>query len=192
MLDPNHLVGIMFRNVILPRYSRVASAYIEVCAGNTTFSTSGSKATVMISADATMNPLPFEGVRRSKIPGKLPVVNRYDDVNKRPWTVASVQWSIANWKRTKLYRTPDLTDIIKELSYNDVWNEGNRMAFMIDTDVNSSPQYITSYENKTDTCPPPTLHILWALQDQDSSCTDYEGFEDKVRWETRKHVDSIK
>lgn len=110
-------VGLRFRNVGLPPGASVLSAHIQF----TVDEVGDTPTRLAIGADASGDPAVFQPIS--------------GDVRRRKSTTASVTWDVPPWKTigeaSAAQRTPDLSDIVRELVTNPRWEMGDAMVFLI-------------------------------------------------------------
>ncbi len=112
----NQQVGMRFRNINLPRNSNILEAYIEFVADN---SHSGTTNLTFRGHDADNS---------GSFSGNYAVSSRINSAS----TSAIVNWNnVPSWVTGRIYRTPDLKDIVQEIVDRGGWNAGNNMSFMV-------------------------------------------------------------
>jgi PilC-like protein with beta-propeller domain len=130
-------VGLRFRNIQVPRYAVITSAYIRFEADES----DSSSASMTIHGHDTNDANEFDW--------------RDDDISNRTTTSSSVNWnSISSWNSGRHYNTPDLSAIVQEIVGRPGWSSGNDMAFIF-SDV-SGTRVAESREGNGDQ---PKLHI---------------------------------
>ena len=110
-------VGIRFSGLSIPRNATINRAYIQF---KTDESSSGN-VPLTIQAHATNNAGTFTGARQN--------------ISSRTKTSLSVAWSPAAWNSVGQadgnQRTPELKNIVQEITSRSGWNSGNAIAFII-------------------------------------------------------------
>ena len=131
-LRGQQLIGLRFDNVKVPRGADIKDAYIQFKADE---ADSGS-IKVRIHAHDTDDASGFSQ-------GK----NR--DISKRSKTSKSVSWDIDAWKkrgeRGSKQRTPDLDDVVEEVTDRKGWDAGNAVVFIISSDDKNDRRVAESY-----------------------------------------------
>ena len=110
-------IGLRFRNLDIPRGSKVRSAWIQF----TCDEPSTGPANLAITAEDT---------------GDAEVFSDSDhDVSSRTRTKSEVAWNPPDWEKAgeskEPHRTPDLTRLVQEVIERPDWHSGNSMVFMI-------------------------------------------------------------
>lgn len=111
----NAYVGVIFRNVALPRNAVVANAYLEFTAYQTSSSSSASFNIYGANVDDV---------------GSFRNYQRYElrNINK----TSSVAWSnIPRWYRNSTYQSPAVTAIVQQIVNRSGWSVGNEMMFIL-------------------------------------------------------------
>ena len=134
------LVGLRFRDVKVPRGAKIEDAYIQFKADET----DSDSVKVRIRGDDTDDASGFS--------------QGYNEgISKRSKTSASVSWDIDSWKdrgdRGSAQRTPNLDDIIEEVTGRKGWDSGNSLAFIIDGDDKNDRRVAESYRGDEDGAP---------------------------------------
>ena len=121
---PDLTSGFRFSNLVIPRGSRIAEAYLE-------FTVDGpyddEELGLSIAGEATGNAAAFDAAFN-------PPANDPARPENRPNTGAVVPWEIPStehWEFHETRRTPDLTAIVQEIVDRDDWCAGNAMAFIV-------------------------------------------------------------
>ncbi len=111
------VVGIRFRNVVVPAGATVTSAYLQF----TTDEVSTGPSALTLRAEAKANAAAFTGA-----------VNA---VTSRPTTTEGVSWSPGDWTLVNQagpeQRTPDLAALVQAVVDLNGWGPGNAMAFQV-------------------------------------------------------------
>jgi len=138
--DQNILTtGIRFRNIAVPKGAVIDSAYITLWAHEGKSAEDVARITIV--GDDTDDAQTFT-----------------EDalIDARPRTDATVLWEVAEeWSIWQPYRTPDLSDIVREIIARDGWQAGNSMAFVLlgenqgPSEVENAREF-TSFENIAD------------------------------------------
>ena len=126
------LIGLRFNDVKVPRGADIKDAYIQFKADE---ADSGS-VKVRIHAHDTDDASGFsQGYNRG--------------ISERSKTSKSVSWSIDAWKergeRSSKQRTPDLDDVVEEVTNRKGWDYGNSIAFIISGDDKNDRRVAESY-----------------------------------------------
>ncbi len=133
------VVGIRFRNILIPRGAVIDSAFIQVWSHEG--KSADDVARITISAEAADNAQTFT-----------------EDalITARPRTGAKLLWEVASeWELWARYQTPDLKDLVQEVVGRNGWAAGNAMAFILEgenqgvTDVENAREF-ESFENIAD------------------------------------------
>ena len=126
------LLGLRFNNVKVPRGADIKDAYIQFKADE---ADSGS-VKVRIYAHDTDDASGFSQGYNSGI-------------SKRSKTSKSVSWSIDSWKkrgeRGSKQRTPDIDDVVQEVTDRKGWDYGNSLAFIISGSDKNDRRVAESY-----------------------------------------------
>jgi hypothetical protein len=115
------LVGLRFKNVTIPKYADIISAYIQFTVKGTSKNTDPCNLTVQ--AQNSANPATFSD-------------NAFD-LSARTLAAGSIAWSVSGstWgtvgSATADQRTSDLKSLVQPLVYNSAWVAGNAMVFFI-------------------------------------------------------------
>ncbi|NNL08642.1 MAG: Ig-like domain-containing protein, partial [Croceitalea sp.] len=115
----NQLIGLRFQNVNVPAGAIISSATIQFTSAR---------------ADSGLTSLTISG-QNSDNPSTFLEVN--NNISSRPLTLASVAWNtIPAWDNPSGQagpdqRTPNLSNIIQEITLRPGWNQGQAMAFVI-------------------------------------------------------------
>lgn len=113
----DQIIGVRFENVALPANAILASAHLQFSADET----QDVSTALTLRAQATDNALPF--------------TTAPNDLSSRPLTAAQVPWSPAAWnhvgERNTLQRSPDVSELVREVITRPGWASGHAMAFLI-------------------------------------------------------------
>ncbi|MEQ8428081.1 MAG: PilC/PilY family type IV pilus protein [Gammaproteobacteria bacterium] len=110
--QPGNNIGLRFQNIDVPQGATILDAYITITARR---DDTGSTTDINIWGEAADNP------------------SSYGNVNSRSKTTQTVLWEPTNWTQNVTYDTPDISDIVKEIVDRGGWNQGNAMAFIMET-----------------------------------------------------------
>ncbi|MDP5031477.1 PilC/PilY family type IV pilus protein [Paraglaciecola sp.] len=111
----NDYVGVIFRNVALPRNAAISNAYLEF----TAYQTSSSSYASMNIYGANVNDV-----------GNFNNYDRYELRNIAK--TAAVNWAdIPRWYRNYTYQSPAVTNIVQQIVNRSGWNAGNEMMFIM-------------------------------------------------------------
>ncbi len=110
--EPGNNIGLRFRNLDIPQGATILDARISITARR---DDTGASTDINIFGEANDNP------------------NSYGNVNSRPKTTATVLWEPTDWTQNIVYESPDLSSIVQEIVNRGGWNEGNAMAFIMET-----------------------------------------------------------
>jgi hypothetical protein len=118
--DGKNFIGIRFRNVTVPNGAEILSSYVQFTARK-----DGEKS----------DDIEIHGFDQDNTP--VFVDNADYNITNRATTSASVTWSVdhTNWvedNATVNERTPDLSDIIGEITSRTNWASGNALGFVFD------------------------------------------------------------
>ncbi len=154
VLRGQQYIGLRFNNVNVPRGADIKEAYIQFKADETD---SGSVKVRIHAHDTDDAPSFSQGYN--------------EGISKRSKTSASKSWSIASWnergERSSKQRTPDLNDVIEEVTDRKGWNYGNSMAFMISSSDKNDRRVAESYRG--DAKGAPTLVVKHSGGDTSAS-----------------------
>ncbi len=138
--DQYQIIGLRYSNLNIPPNARIVDAYIEFYAiGNNTESTRSG-----IYIEDSTNPVTF-GTGESL-------------VTARSKASVSQVWMMPPWTSGKVYRTPDLKDLVQYMVDREGWTSGNAMAFLLESQgrrialgresgTGSGPQLIVEFES---------------------------------------------
>lgn len=110
--EPGNNIGLRFRNLDIPQGATILDAYITITARR---DDTGASTDINIYGEAEDNP------------------SSYGNVNSRTKTAATVLWEPSDWTQNITYDTPDISTIVQEIVNRGGWNEGNAMAFIMET-----------------------------------------------------------
>lgn len=141
------LVGLRFEDVQVPRGATVEQAHIQFQADEP----DSGQVSVRIQAVATDDAAGFaQGSNHS--------------ISERKRTTASALWDIAAWnrrgERNFKQRTPDLKDVLKEVTSREGWRYGHSVAFILTGDNQGHKRVAESYRG--DKQGAPVLHIKYS------------------------------
>jgi hypothetical protein len=137
--------GVRFTNVIVPKGATIVSAHLRIRAWDTASPITGG---TTIYGQAADNPLTFSTA---------------GDFNARTWTTANVYWQPSVWTGGTYYNSPDISNIIQEITERSGWASGNAMAFKLDGD---EVQHIYGYSYDFNSGQyAPELHIEYSMYD---------------------------
>ncbi len=176
--DPLHMsynggtyyTGLRFQNVQVPQGSTIINAYLEFQAG-TQSGVNGDAINNVIAAEATDDAATFAATNYN--------------ISSRSTTTSFVTWSwAAAWTAGTLYRTNDISPVIREVINRPGWVSGNDMAFRIAPDpTQTSKKVAKSYDNATWTSTTsPRLYINYAssTSGQINSGDYFDNYGDKL------------
>lgn len=116
--DNKQMVGLIFRNVLIPAGATITNAYIQfTCDDN----------------DNREGPLPIDiwGIKEANT--SAPFLETLFNCTSRPNTTATVNWQAPVWliknERGPLEATPDLKEIVQEIIDLSGWIPGNNVGF---------------------------------------------------------------
>ena len=136
-------VGLRFNNVEVPRGADIKRAYIKFKADET----DREAIRVRVWAEDTNDAAKFSDSKRN--------------LSKRSKTSASVRWQLDSWKkrgeRGSKQRTPDLRNVVEEVTKRKGWDSGNSMVFLISDGSTYYRRVAESYRG--DKKGAPVLHI---------------------------------
>lgn len=135
--------GMVFRDINIPRQSRVSSAYIEFTAA----AASSANTSLLLEGHATH----YTGVFKPNI----------DDIGFRARTTANVEWNnITAWTEGQTYRSADISAIVQEIVNGDLWGSGNALAILVsDNGSSGGTRNAVSYDRSANEAP--RLIIEW-------------------------------
>ncbi|HEU4419724.1 MAG TPA: hypothetical protein VFT55_12365, partial [Planctomycetota bacterium] len=126
----SQVVGLRFQGVTIPRGASISSAYVQFAAEKVT----STPARLRISGEASDNAAAF---------------NPAHSLSSRPATRADVTWAPAAWRipheEGPDQRTPNLKNIVQEVTSRPGWNPGNSMVLTI---TGTGCRTATSYEKR--------------------------------------------
>ncbi|MCP4628822.1 MAG: hypothetical protein GY850_35740 [bacterium] len=160
------MVGIRFRNVLVPQGVTVRRAYIQFT-GSRGGDHTGEATSLLIFGQDDGNPEQFVSVD--------------DDVSSRPRTAVMVSWdNLPDWNHDQndnATRTPDLTPVVQYLVNQADWSSGNAMAFIFERSGSSGKRDV--YAGDTESVFRPVLHIEVDVDDTGEDCSvAYYGYFD--------------
>ncbi|HEX6811551.1 MAG TPA: hypothetical protein VF384_08005, partial [Planctomycetota bacterium] len=113
----SQVVGLRFQNLTIPAGSFITSAYLQFTTDETTTTT----AQLTIAGQASDNAATF--------------ATTAFDISSRPRTTAAVAWAPPAWtignEAGPNQRTPNLAEIVEEITNRPGWSPGNALAFVI-------------------------------------------------------------
>ncbi len=115
------MVGLRFTDIDVPNGAEIISARITLVAD----ADNSSSVTVTIDGELTGDALIFDEVS--------------DNISDRTRTSAQVNWSVPDYNQGSAYDTPDLSDIVREITSQGSWASGNAMAFIFSAGSNNRP-----------------------------------------------------
>ncbi len=115
------MVGLRFTDIDVPNGAEILSAKITLVAD----ANNSSSVSVTIDGELTGDALIFDEVS--------------NNISDRTRTSAQVSWSVPTYNQGSTYDTPDLTDIVREITTQGTWAAGNAMAFIISAGSNNRP-----------------------------------------------------
>ena len=142
------LIGLYFQDVAIPQGATITSASIELNSWNSQSGTG----TVNIYADDVDN--------------SSAIITSDDDISDRTKTTEYVTWSLGNWGYDVDYSTPDLSDVVQEITDRSNWQSGNDMTFMI-YEVSGSQKKFTTTDYSSYYSP--TLSVAYSSSDTGST-----------------------
>ena len=156
--DPLHMsynsgtyyTGLRFQNVQVPQGAKIINAYLEFQAGSQS-GVNGDAINNVIAAEATDDAATFAATNYN--------------ISSRATTTNFVTWSwAAAWTAGTLYRTNDISQVVREVVNRPGWTSGNDMAFRIAPDpTQTSKKIAKSYDNASWTSTTsPRLYINYA------------------------------
>jgi type IV pilus assembly protein PilY1 len=158
----NHIVGLRFTNVAVPKNAAITNAYIE-------FTTDGQ--------DSGSTSFTIEGIASDNAAG---FTDSSFDLSSKPVFSTPVEWDVNfDWLTLDaVHQGPNISAIIQKLVDRDGWVSGNAMAFKI-SGIEEIYRRAKSYDQTSDSAP--TLHIEYTanvFEARVSSSTDdaYETF----------------
>ncbi|OQX73950.1 MAG: hypothetical protein B6D59_04060 [Campylobacteraceae bacterium 4484_4] len=132
----NQVIGIRFRNLPIPKGSRILHAYIQFTVDETTSRSTNLK----IFGEKSANAAPY--------------TNEKNDITLRSKTSHKAGWSPASWNHKgasgERQKTPDLKGIVQEIVDQDGWESGHALAFII---TGSGKRVAVSYEGNHQKAP---------------------------------------
>ena len=111
--DWNNFVGVRFNNLNLPQGATIDEAYLEFTAYETN---TANNASMLI-----------RGVERDSITSFGS--NNKNNLKNLPKT-SGLTWNMPKFYKNSAYRTPDISNIVKEIVDRSGWQPGNNMAFI--------------------------------------------------------------
>lgn len=114
--DANILtMGLRFQNVTIPRGATIDSAWVVVYSHEGKSAADVANITIYGIADDSTGTFTEDSL-----------------ISDRPATESQVEWVVAeDWIIYFPYRTPDLTEIVQEITDRDGWKSGNALAFVL-------------------------------------------------------------
>jgi type IV pilus assembly protein PilY1 len=116
------IVGLRFTDIDVPNGAEIISARITLVADDD----NTSSVNVTIDGELTGDALIFDE-------------DNTNDVSNRTRTSAQVNWSVPDYVQGSGYDTPDLSDIVREITSQGTWASGNAMAFIINNASGNRP-----------------------------------------------------
>lgn len=142
------LVGLYFQDVNIPQGATITSASIELNSWN---SQSGSGSVKIYAED---------------IDNSSSISTSDDDISDRTKTTEYVTWSLGSWGYDVDYSTPDLSDVVQEVTDRTNWQSGNDMTFMIYKVSGSQKKFTTTDYSSYYS---PTLSVAYSTSDSGST-----------------------
>ncbi len=135
-------IGMRFTGITIPKNSTITRAYLQFKVDES----SSGNVPLTIKAHSSNNAGTFTGSRRN--------------ITNRPTTAASISWSPAAWNTVgqagSNQRTPDIKNVVQEITSRSGWNSGNAIAFIISSN-STGKRVAESFEG--DRAGAPLLHI---------------------------------
>ncbi|MFT5513297.1 MAG: hypothetical protein ACI8SE_001703 [Bacteroidia bacterium] len=138
------LVGLYFQDVNIPQGVTITSASIEMNSWN---SQSGSGSVKIYAEDVDNS----SGIGTSN-----------ESISDKTKTSEYVTWSLGSWGYDIDYSTPDLSDVVNEVTDRSSWQFGNDMSFII-TKVSGSQRKFTTTDYSSYYAP--TLYVAYSSSD---------------------------
>ena len=110
--QPGNNIGLRFQNIDVPQGATILNAFITITARR---NDTGATTDINIFGENADNP------------------SSYGNVNSRSKTTEFELWEPTSWTQNVSYDTPNLKDIVQEIVNRGGWNEGNAMAFIMET-----------------------------------------------------------
>lgn len=154
VLRGQQYIGLRFNDVEVPRGADIKEAYIQFKADETD---SGSIKVRIYAHDTDDAPSFSQGYNKG--------------ISKRSKTSASKSWSIESWnkrgERGSKQRTPDIDDVIEEVTDRKGWDSGNSVAVIIESSDKNDRRVAESYRG--DAKGAPKLVIEYSGGDESAS-----------------------
>ena len=123
-------VAYHFTNVTVPQGATITSAYVEMCAAD---SSSEDTDLTIFGHDAD-NAAIFS--------------SSTDDISDRTTTSASITWAnVPNWSMNNWYQTPDFASVVEEIVGRGGWSSGNAMVIMFRSDDTDGKRLVIAYDD---------------------------------------------
>jgi len=134
--NSNYTNGLRFEDIPLEQGTRAVDAYIEFTAYD---SDAGDAVVMQIAAEDDDNAGAFPQSRRN--------------ISNRNLTSQTVNWTMNDWEQGKVYRTPNLSHIINEITARNGWDKGNAIAFIESVVTNSGERRYYTFDGAAGNAP---------------------------------------